>query len=215
MVQSTKDLVKSQYVRAKAEKTKLESLEQTIKDAEAEIKEIDSLMKTRSERMLKISKAEEDAEKKAAGYSEQSKKDATAAGLFEKANVANAKADLKKDNDAIAKEKATLAKAEKTLTFMKSLQSQAMAKVKMVEGTAKNAQMALDLAEGTVKSKEEEIVKEKDVLKTMLGEEKEMKQALAKEESAMGARIAANKAGLKDLNKFKPDIVKLHSLEPN
>lgn len=213
-VDELKELVKNQYKRTKAADKILQGLLKKIKDSNHQIEEL----KIDIARLGKQKKAASDKSLVAKGKADALDKKAQdalkEAETFRDTNVTKPTAELKKAEDAQKTEEAKKAKAEKTLKMMQDLLKEEVKKVSDATAAVSNAGMALDAEkQSLVKTKSDlaEVVKQREALQA---KEKDMKDHLGDNEKAMMERIKAYKESLKDLEKNKPEIVKLHSLQP-
>lgn len=213
-VPNLKELVENQYKRAKAADKILQDLNKKISDNNQDIKELEGDIDRLTENKKTADDNASEAKKKADDLDKKAKDGLAGAAKFKKDEVDTPTADMNKAKDARAKEQASKAKAEKTLTFMQNIQVEEQKRVDA-------AQSALDTVETELKQQEADLEKAKEWLATSTKEkealekkEKEMKDKLGKGEKDMMGRIKAYKVAAKDLDKHKPDIVRLHNLQP-
>lgn len=212
--QDLKELVENQYKRTKAADKILQSLNKKIRDANQEIKELDSDIGRLQKSSKEASDKAAEAKKKAEELEKRSKEVQGKATKFKQDSIAKPLAEMQKAEEAQKKEQASKYKAEKTLKFMQGIIKDEAKKVDVAKTHLANSEMALslqqkDLAQAQTVSADTQ--KEKDALEKKA---KAMKDNLGASEKAMMDRIKGYKAAAKDLDKHRPEIVRLHQLQP-
>jgi len=213
-VANLKELVENQYKRTKAADRILQDLEKKIRDGNQEIKEQEADVGRLQKQLKEANDKANAAKTKAEALEKKATADLEAAAKVKQDDVEKPQAVLDKAKETQAKEQKSKAKAQKTLKFMQNILAEEGKKVVAAKGAVSIAEMALKTQKDNLEKTKvslTERTKEKTDLETKV---KGMKKTLAEKEKAMEARITAYKVEVKDLEKHKPEIVRLHKLQP-
>jgi len=209
-----KELVQNQHTRVKAAEKALEAINKKIRDASDEIKSMKA-DRSRLQEQHKEAMDSANAAKKEAGDLEAKVMADTEAAEKLKENEVDKP--TKKYEESQSKRKKTdegKQKAERTL----KLTGEALQEQRQRVSAAEGAVNAVDLqVKGHQKDLEEAEAQHKKLLKQeqkMKDNEKMAKKKLEKDEKELVERIKVYKTAVKDLDKHKPEIVRLHGLQP-
>jgi chromosome segregation ATPase len=213
-VPETKELVKNQYQRAKEAEQALDDQNQKIKDIQQTMSDIDRQTSQYGEEKAKVQEAEKKAKDAATQLKDDTKKQEDAIKDHKENQIEKPLEVLKKTKADKAAALASLASAKRTLKFTTDLQRQQKSHLHALSGYVSQAHMALDNENKALETSKGALAKIQEELKALTDEEKAKKAEMETMESGMMTRIKVYKERAKALHAKRPEIVRLHGLEP-
>jgi len=209
-----KELATNQYNRVKASEKVLLGLEKKMRDTNDEIKDINLAAARLTKQKKEADKLSNAAKAKADGLDKSAKAGIDSAKKFKAASITKPLVQMRKTQAAQKREQVSRDKAKKTLKFMGNLQKEQTAKVDAAAGQVSSAQTALGSQQKSLVQAKGWLSDAKKERASLAKQEKAEKATLAANEKAMMGRIKAYKKAVRDLDKYKPEIVRQHSLLP-